>query len=532
MSTKPTVRREMSCDYIDDTITTSGERLVSGVLPMPLPLPRPTPLTRQVSCAAPMAPMASMKISRQVSGSGSKTGTGFQTECECESGSNSKSNQIACPIVEEEDNDNDKDIDCMLNTTCTLDRSIACDMSSGRRPPALVREMTVSACDEIVPITADVPDPVPNPVVVSHVTGTVSVPVPVPVPVVVSDATDPDDTILDSAVLETRTSSNSILKVWIDSGKISVEDAEHMRQVISDDTKIAACTKNESGSESGSGEYKSEDKPRINSFVVEFMRELSDMLVSLASAFDIDEMPTLHSEIKTINDITEYSEQEAYVRDWHAKLSSVYKTIRVGNEEAFLSALTTVDVLNRVHFVSMYTDSGTDAESRAVLLNYISSLNRDAGLFHGLTPSVMEKLDKLSDMCQDPSTMSLQDIMKVAQNTWATLKPEDMREVGTALPSLFDAVGGEHGITSMLHQYGMIPAGMDMGEMLKRGMSMTQSMGNSSIGEIGSSLMSNLSASGLDMGTLASVASSVFGGMTGSSGGSGDGSGSGSSTSS
>ena len=432
---RPTVRREMSCARVDDTVDDTVDIL---------------PITRQVSCAAP--------ITRQVSGVPS-----FST------------------IDEKGDCASDCTPDCTPNCApecatdcapeCALDRSITCDSSA--YPPTLVREMTVSALSR---------------------SGS-----------------------LDEPPINT---AETILQAWIASGKITVEDAENMRHVIKTDDVIIKEDDKEDDKEDGGDkeEDKDDKKPRINSFVVEFMRELNDMLVSLASAFDNEEMPTLHSEIKTINEINEYDQQEAYVRDWHAKLSSVYKTIRVGNEDAFLSALTTVDVLRRVNFVAMYTDSGTDAESRAVLLNYISSLNRDAGLFHGLTPSVMEKLDKLSDMCQDPSTMSLQDIMKVAQNTWATLKPEDMREVGTALPSLFDAVGGEHGITSMLHQYGMIPPGMDMGEMLKRGMSMTQSMGNSSIGELGSSLMSNLSASGLDMGTLASVASSVFGGMTGGGG--------------
>ena len=428
---RPTVRREMSCARVDDTV---------DILP----------ITRQVSYAAP--------ITRQVSGVPSFSTIDEKGDCAPD-----------CTPDCTPECAPDRTPDCAPDRTpdCALDRSITCDSSA--YPPTLVREMTVSALSR---------------------SGS-----------------------LDEPPINT---AETILQAWIASGKITVEDAENMRHVIkTDDVIIKEDDKEDDGDKE---EDKDEKKPRINSFVVEFMRELNDMLVSLASAFDNEEMPTLHSEIKTINEINEYEQQEAYVRDWHAKLSSVYKTIRVGNEDAFLSALTTVDVLRRVNFVAMYTDSGTDAESRAVLLNYISSLNRDAGLFHGLTPSVMEKLDKLSDMCQDPSTMSLQDIMKVAQNTWATLKPEDMREVGTALPSLFDAVGGEHGITSMLHQYGMIPPGMDMGEMLKRGMSMTQSMGNSSIGELGSSLMSNLSASGLDMGTLASVASSVFGGMTGGGG--------------
>ena len=329
--------------------------------------------------------------------------------------------------------------------------------------------------------------------------------------------------------LEQESSINKKLKAWIDAEKITPEEANELLMAITAESIYSVkhekedVKKNEVG-KSGeaccvdtsvaddvtkdvAAEDASKHKTSQNSFVYDFRHNLYDMLCSLGDAFTADEEPLLHEEIKTIRDMKheDYPLHVTYVKDWHSKVSGVYKRIRLGEEAAFLESLNSVDVLKRIGFTRMYTDPGTTDDSKNVLLKYVTSLNRDAALFHGIPQGVMDRIDSISESC-DPSTMSIQDMVDIAQKTWKSIKPEEMRDVGAAIPGLLDAMGGESGISSMMQQY--MPPGMDVGKIFDLvksmgGMAPPSADGSGASGI--STLMSTLASSGIDLGTIASM---------------------------
>jgi hypothetical protein len=318
-----------------------------------------------------------------------------------------------------------------------------------------------------------------------------------------------------------ESSINKKLKAWIDAEKITPEEANELLMAISTESIYSvkhekedteknevektgeACLASHVTGEDGDSAHKTSQ----NSFVYDFKHNLYDMLCSLGEAFLSDEEPALHEEIKTIKEMSheDYDLQVTLVKDWHSKVSGVYKRIRLGEEDSFLESLNSVDVLKRIGFTRMYTDPGTTNESKNVLLKYITSLNRDAALFHGIPQGVMDRIDSISESC-DPSKMSVQDMVDMAQKTWKSIKPEEMRDVGAAIPGLLDAMGGESGISAMMQQY--MPPGMDVGnifDLVKSmgGLDPTASGGSGASGI--STLMSTLASSGLDLGTIAGM---------------------------
>jgi len=234
-----------------------------------------------------------------------------------------------------------------------------------------------------------------------------------------------------------------------------------------------------------------------NSIVEDFSRDFLELFGTLAASFE--DVETVVSEFKKLEEeLKEYERRVALVKDWHEHNSTVYTSCRFGNEAAFIDVLGDFIHLKNIGFKELYIDSGLGDDDRKALVAYVNTLNVSAGLYHGIPSNVLHKLETLAtDVPDDISNMTMQDVVDFSSKAFSSLNPEDMRDVGKNLPQLFDAVGKEGGISQMLQGFGL-PEGVGIDSLFQSALQFSQQMLN---GEEGGVNMSQI-LSGLGGGPL------------------------------
>lgn len=212
-----------------------------------------------------------------------------------------------------------------------------------------------------------------------------------------------------------------------------------------------------------------------NSIVEDFSRDFLQLFESLANTFeDVDGVSKEYEILK--KELSEYDRRIALVKDWHSHNSTVYTACRFGNESAFIDVLGDFVHLKNIGFKELYNDGGLGDDDRKALIAYVNTLNVSAGLYHGIPSNVLHKLEMLSaDVPEDLSNMTMQDMVDFSSKAFSSLNPEDMRDVGKNLPQLFDAVGRENGIGTMLQGFGL-PEGVGIDSLFQSALQFSQQM--------------------------------------------------------
>ena len=248
------------------------------------------------------------------------------------------------------------------------------------------------------------------------------------------------------------------------------------------------------GEEVKVGEEETEE--HHNSIIEDFSKDFLDLFATLADTFDDkEEVGEENEKLKT--DLLVYENRETLIKNWHSHNSTVYTACRFGNESSFIDVLNEFAHLKNVNFKGLYSDEGLGDDDRKALIAFVNSLNVSAGLYHGIPSNVLRKLEALStEVPEDISKMTMQDVVDFSSKAFSSLNPEDMRDVGQNLPQLFEAVGKEGGISEMLQGFGL-PEGVGIDSLFQSALQFSQQMLNGEEGQVDmSQLLGGLGAMG------------------------------------
>ncbi len=150
--------------------------------------------------------------------------------------------------------------------------------------------------------------------------------------------------------------------------------------------------------------------------------------------------------------------QEKSIHAWHDAMMPFYDLCRDKNAEAILKARCWI--LERIKFEHVWRDPTLDDESRDILWEYVNDLNSYANMYCTMSPDLLEKVGSIASRCEeaghtgDLKKMSLKEVIDMSTDTWKSMGADDIRDLTSNLPNLFQAVGGAKGMQSMLEQAG------------------------------------------------------------------------------
>jgi hypothetical protein len=150
--------------------------------------------------------------------------------------------------------------------------------------------------------------------------------------------------------------------------------------------------------------------------------------------------------------------QEKSIRAWHDAMMPFYDLCRDRNAEAILKARCWI--LERIKFEHVWRDPTLDDESRDILWEYVNDLNSYANMYCTMSADLLERVGSIASRAEaaghtgDLKKMSLKEVIDMSTETWKSLGADDIRDLTSNLPNLFQAVGGTKGMQSMLEQAG------------------------------------------------------------------------------
>ena len=146
------------------------------------------------------------------------------------------------------------------------------------------------------------------------------------------------------------------------------------------------------------------------------------------------------------------------IRAWHDAMMPFYDLCREKNADAILKARCWI--LERIKFEHVWRDPTLDDESRDILWEYVNNLNSYANMYCTMSPDLLEKVGSIASRAEaaghtgDLKKMSLKEVIDMSTETWKSLGSDDIRDLTSNLPNLFQAVGGAKGMQSMLETAG------------------------------------------------------------------------------
>ena len=175
--------------------------------------------------------------------------------------------------------------------------------------------------------------------------------------------------------------------------------------------------------------------------------------------------------------------QDKSIRAWHDAMMPFYDLCRDRNAEAILKARCWI--LERIKFEHVWRDPSLDDESRGILWEYVNDLNSYANMYCTMSPELLEKVGSIASRCEeaghtgDLKKMSMRELIDMSTETWKSMGSDDIRELTSNLPNLFQAVGGAKGMQSMLEQAG----GGELMSVFQSAFSYSQAQGGDGSGD-------------------------------------------------